>query len=134
MKALAVSFVALLLLLCCSAFGQQLQPLSGVVKTIKRRGQPTVHQVGLSWTQSVSPGITGDCVYRGTVTGGPYTQLFCSSTPSTGYTDLSVTAGATYYYVVTALVGSSEESGYSNQFTAIIPNVAPPTGLTGTEQ
>jgi len=133
MKALAVSLVVLLLLLCCSAFGQT-QPLNGVVKTIKRRGQPTVHEVSLSWTQSVSPGITGDCVYRGTVTGGPYTQLSCSSTPSTAYTDLAVTAGGTYYYVVTALVGSSEESGYSNQFTAIIPNVAPPTGLTGTEQ
>lgn len=95
---------------------------------------PTVHQVGLSWTQSTSTGLTGNCVYRGAVSGGPYTQLFCSSSPATTYTDASVVGGQTYYYVVTAVSGS-QESGYSNEFKAVIP-LSPnaPTGLTGTVQ
>lgn len=95
---------------------------------------PTVHQVGLSWTQSTSTGLTGNCVYRGTVSGGPYAQLFCSSSPATTYTDTSVVGGQTYYYVVTAVSGS-QESGYSNEFKAAIP-LSPnaPTGLTGTVQ
>jgi len=95
---------------------------------------PTQHQVALTWTQSTTPGITSNNVYRGTTSGGPYSLIYSSTTPITAYTDTSVVGGDTYYYVVTALIGS-EESGYSNQFQANIPVApAPPTGLTGTVQ
>ncbi|MBZ5547413.1 MAG: hypothetical protein LAO22_05535 [Acidobacteriia bacterium] len=40
---------------------------------------------------------------------------------STAFTDNSVTAGQTYYYVVTAVDASSNESGYSNETSAVIP-------------
>jgi len=95
---------------------------------------PTQHQVALSWTQSTTPGITSNNVYRGTTSGGPYSLIYGSTTPITAYTDTSVVGGDTYYYVVTALIGS-EESGYSNQYQANVP-VAPasPTGLTGIVQ
>ena len=95
---------------------------------------PTQHQVALSWTQSTTPGITSNNVYRGTTSGGPYTLLYGSTTPITAYTDTSVVGGDTYYYVVTALIGS-EESGYSNQYQANVPiSPAAPTGLTGVVQ
>jgi fibronectin type 3 domain-containing protein len=91
----------------------------------------TVHSATLTWTQSTTTGITGNNVYRGTVSGGPYTLLTTTPlAPATTYKDTSVTAATTYYYVVTALVGT-EESGYSNQATAAIPTTtAAPTGLT----
>jgi len=78
------------------------------------------HSVTLTWTASTTSGITGYNVYRSTTNGGPYTQV--TSTPVTGttYTDTSVTALTTYYYVVTALVGSSQ-SGYSSQASAPVP-------------
>jgi len=40
---------------------------------------------------------------------------------STSYTDNSVQAGQTYYYVVTAVDGSGNESVDSNQAQAVIP-------------
>jgi fibronectin type 3 domain-containing protein len=94
---------------------------------------PTQHQVNLSWTQSTTPGITSNCVYRSVTSGGPYTQLACSTGASTQYTDSTVVGGNTYYYVVTALV-NTQESNYSNQVQAIIPNVLPPTGLQAVSQ
>lgn len=74
--------------------------------------------VSLSWAASVSSGVTGYKVYRGTASGGPYTLLSTIGT-ATSYTDNTVQTGRTYYYVVTA-VGSGESS-YSNQAQAIIP-------------
>jgi len=40
---------------------------------------------------------------------------------NTAYTDSTVTSGTTYYYVATAVNSGSEESGYSNQATAVVP-------------
>jgi hypothetical protein len=77
------------------------------------------HTVDLTWDAS------GDAVsynvYRGTVSGGPYTMINTSSVSTTTYTDSTVVSGDTYYYVATAVNASSEESGYSNQTTAVIP-------------
>jgi len=42
-----------------------------------------------------------------------------SSDPS--YTDTNVQSGQTYYYVVTAINSSNQESGYSSEVTAIVP-------------
>jgi fibronectin type 3 domain-containing protein len=93
----------------------------------------TPHSATLNWTQSTTPGVTGNNVYRGTVSGGPYTLLTTTPVaPATTYMDTAVSAATTYYYVVTALVGT-EESAYSNQVTAVIPsNTNSPTNLTVT--
>ena len=40
---------------------------------------------------------------------------------TTNYTDSSVLAGATYYYVVTAVDAAGTESAYSNQTQAVVP-------------
>jgi fibronectin type 3 domain-containing protein len=90
------------------------------------------HSCTLNWTQSTTPGITSNNLYRGSVSGGPYMLVNSSSSPSTSYVDTSVTASTTYYYVVTALVGT-EESLYSMQATCAVPaTTTAPTNLTVT--
>lgn len=91
-------------------------------------------QVTLNWTQSTSPNLADNCVYRGAVTGGPYTQLACSAAPIVTYPDTTVIRGNTYYYVVTAVNTSGIESGYSNEIKVVVPSVTPPTNLTFTVQ
>ncbi len=79
------------------------------------------HSVSLAWKSSTSPTVSGYKVYRANSSGGPYTVLNSAPTTSTVYSDLSVAAGVTYYYVVTAVESSGNESAYSNQTTANIP-------------
>ena len=80
------------------------------------------HQVQLSWGASSSSGITGYNVYRGGVSGGPYTKINSALVVGTTYSDSSVQAGKTYFYVTTALNGSGTESAYSNQVQAVVPS------------
>jgi hypothetical protein len=80
----------------------------------------TQHTVDLSWSASTS--AVGYNIYRGTVLGGPYTMVNTSLDGTTAYTDSTVVSGQTYYYVATSVDASSNESGYSNQATAVIPN------------
>ena len=77
--------------------------------------------MALGWTASTSS-VIGYNVYRGTVTGGPYSSKLTSSpVASTQFTDTSVQSGQTYYYVVTSVNSSDVESAYSGQATATIP-------------
>jgi len=82
--------------------------------------EPTQHTVDLTW--NASSGAVGYNIYRGTVSGGPYTMINTSLDSTTTYTDSTVVSGTTYYYVATAVNSESQESGYSNQATAVIPN------------
>ncbi len=82
---------------------------------------PTQHSVDLSWQASTGSGVVGYNIYRGSVSGGPYSTINSALEASTAYTDNAVTAGQTYYYVTTAVDGSGGESGYSNQARAVIP-------------
>jgi hypothetical protein len=102
---------------------------------------PTPHKVVLTWTQSTSPNITGNCVYRGSKA-GTYTlpALFCSTTPITTFTDTSVVSGQVWDYAVTAqqtVTGTIQESAYSNDVQVVIPgpnapNMGPPTNAKST--
>jgi fibronectin type 3 domain-containing protein len=80
----------------------------------------TQHTVDLTW--DASSGAVGYNVYRGTVSGGPYSMINSTLDTTTAYTDSTVASGQTYYYVVTAINSESQESGYSNQAQAVIPN------------
>src|ERR1700732_2916190 len=94
---------------------------SPTVQTMTGTGTTaTQHTVDLSW--SASSGAVGYNVYRGAVSGGPYTMINSALDSTTAYTDNTVVSGQTYYYVATAVDASSNESGYSNQATAVIPN------------
>jgi fibronectin type 3 domain-containing protein len=77
------------------------------------------HSVSLSWSASSST-VTGYNVYRGMSSGGPYNVIDSNDSGMT-YTDNSVQAGQTYFYVVTAVDAQGNESVYSNQAKATIP-------------
>jgi len=62
--------------------------------------------LGLSWN-AVS-GATAYIVYRGTVAGGPYTEV--ASVPGTAYTDAGLASDTLYYYVVRAFAGCESEA------------------------
>jgi len=82
------------------------------------------HDVMLSWTGTTAPGMVGYNVYRGTASNGESTTALNSSPVSgTSYTDTNVQAGATYYYVVTAVNSSGANlTAASNEASAAVPS------------
>ena len=78
------------------------------------------HTVGLSWSASTSTGITAYNVYRSVTSGSGYSKLASTAATVLSFSDQTVSSGATYYYVVTAVAGANE-SVYSNQASASIP-------------
>ncbi len=81
---------------------------------------PAQHSVSLTWADSGS-GIMGYNVYRGGTSGGPYVGINSGLDPTTAYTDNSVSAGQTYYYVATSVDGNGKESPFSNETQAVVP-------------
>ena len=79
--------------------------------------------VALAWTATTTSWATGMRVYRGTASGGPYSQLTqISGLATTTYNDVPGTG--TFYYVVRAYYtgnGANWESANSNQPTAVKP-------------
>lgn len=103
--------------------GYSLAPNPGIVVT------PTSHSVVLTWTASTTTDVTSYNVYRATVSGGPYTKL--TGLAASPYTDIGVTPGNTYYYVVTA-VDPNGESVNSNEADGLIPSGLYCTNLSWT--
>lgn len=97
-------------------------PNSPTVQSLTGNGTAATHSVLLSWNASSSQDVVGYNVYRGTQSGGPYSQINTSLDSTTTYTDTSVTNGDTYYYVTTAVNSNNQESAYSNEAEAQIPN------------
>jgi hypothetical protein len=95
---------------------------SGSPQTVALSGAG-IHDVILSWTASTTSGVVGYNVYRGTTSGGPYpTELNSSPINGTAYTDATVQAGQTYYYVVTAVASNDvTQSADSTQVSATVP-------------
>jgi hypothetical protein len=89
--------------------------VSGTGVTTQQAGRT----VTLSWKPS-SSNVVGYFVYRGTVSGGPYTKLNPTADTQASFTDPGLTSG-TYYYVVTSVDSNNVESGYSNEVQVIIP-------------
>ncbi len=107
--------------------------VTGSVSVVSNAGNsPTVtalsgtgantHSVSLSWVASTSSGVTGYNVYRGAVSTGPYTKINSAEVTVTSYSDTTVQAGETYYYVTTALDSTGGESAYSNSAEAVVPS------------
>jgi fibronectin type 3 domain-containing protein len=88
--------------------------------------QAATHSVALTWSWSQGSGdpALGFHVQRSLTTGGPYTVITTTSVTVLTYTDLTVVAGTTYYYVVTAY-NAAGDSLPSNQVTAVIPVAVP---------
>lgn len=81
---------------------------------------PGVHTVTVTWNASTTSGLAGYNVYRGTVSGGPYSRITSTPTTALQFTDSSVTANQTYFYVVTAVGGNGVESVVSNEIKVVI--------------
>ena len=79
-----------------------------------------VHSVSLSWIDG-DTSITGYNAYVASASGGPYLRLTSTPIAGTSYVDSSVQSGRTYYYVVTALDSTNQESTYSGEIAAIVP-------------
>jgi hypothetical protein len=82
------------------------------------------HSVDVAWIASVSAGVTGYNVYRGTVSGGPYSQINSTLISGTAYTDHTVVSGTHYCYVVTSYASSGyspQESVYSVESCTTVP-------------
>lgn len=81
---------------------------------------PVSHSVALSWAPGPT-GIVGYNTYVGSASGGPYSRLTSAPLQSTSFVDTSAQSGQTYYYVVTALDATNQESAYSTEVSATLP-------------
>jgi hypothetical protein len=72
----------------------------------------------LDWNDNSESDLFGYYIYRSTTSGSGYKKLEYWPTAASTYTDTGVTGGITYYYKVTALDTSCNESGYSTQVSA----------------
>jgi hypothetical protein len=78
------------------------------------------HFVSLAWSET-SSGVVGYNVYSNTQPSGPAIKLTSTPVGTPAYTDNTVQSGQTYYYWVTALDSSGNESAYSSDVVATIP-------------
>jgi fibronectin type 3 domain-containing protein len=95
-------------------------PNAGVNAPANLTATPGNAQIALTW--SPVTGASSYSVLRSVKAGGPYAAVASSAGPS--YTDLGLTNGVAYFYVVHALVGGAE-SGDSNEASAR-PTLGPP--------
>ncbi len=80
------------------------------------------HSVTLKWNASPSK-VEGYNVYRKKISdANPYLRINRSLVRSTTYEDKEVEAGASYYYVVSAVDACGTESSFSNKSYAKIPS------------
>ncbi len=90
----------------------------------------------LDWNDNAETDLSGYHVYRGTSVTGPFTKLTPSTISGSAYDDTTASTGTTFYYRVTAVDTSSNESAPSDTASAtrIADTVAPavPTGLAAT--
>ena len=95
--------------------------------------------VELDWDDNSEDDLDGYNVYRSLTSGGSYEKLNDTVLSNSSYSDETVIGGETYYYVVTAVDTSSNESGYSNEESAAVPDTGMGsvlrewwTGISGT--
>jgi serine protease len=89
--------------------------------------------VALDWSNNTESDLAGYTVYRSTSAGGPFAALNASLLVASAYTDNAVTNGTTYYYRVTAVDTSGNESSNSSTASATpsAPDTTPPSAPTG---
>ncbi len=92
---------------------------SKATESLSGTGVVPQYSVDLSWLSSNSP-VAGYNVYRGTAK-GKYSKVNGKLDSSTTFTDATVASGSTYYYAVTAVSSSGEESAYSSPLEVAVP-------------
>ncbi len=76
---------------------------------------PGIGRVFLTWKENSEPDLAGYHVYRATRSGGPYERLTDKPLNRSTFSDEKVRQGMTYYYVITAVDKSGNESGRSKE-------------------
>lgn len=86
--------------------------------------------VTLNWDPNTEPDLAGYRLYRSTTSGSGYSKVGEITAPSTEFTDTVIMDG-TYYWVVTAFDANGNESGFSNEVSAVLDSTPPgaPAGL-----
>lgn len=74
--------------------------------------------VSLNWDDNTEEDLAGYNIYRSTTSGSGYVKLNGSLLAGSDYIDNTVTNNTMYYYVVTAVDESENESAYSSEVSA----------------
>jgi len=93
-------------------------------------------QVTLSWTANTESDLAKYRVYRSTSSGfTPSSGNKIAEPTNNSYTDVGLTNGTTYYYKISAIDNTGNESGYSNEVSATplfrVTYFVPNSGITG---
>mgnify|MGYP003835807941 CR=1 FL=1 len=75
----------------------------------------------LDWEDNTEQDLGGYNIYRSTTSGSGYAKLNSSAVPNSDYTDNTAAGGETYYYVVTAVDTSWNESDNSKEASVAVP-------------
>ncbi|MBN2333827.1 MAG: hypothetical protein JXO49_12080 [Deltaproteobacteria bacterium] len=89
--------------------------------------------VTANWTANSESDLAGYNIYRSTSSGSGFTKLNPSLITNPSYIDtVNGEIESTFYYVVSAVDSSGNESGYSNEANVRIDTSAPqpPNGIT----
>jgi len=81
--------------------------------------------VALDWLDNDDPDLLGYHVRRATTPGGPYASLTSLPLPASNYLDTGLVNGTSYFYIVTAVDLSGNESTASNE-VEVTPTWMPP--------
>ncbi len=84
----------------------------------------------LDWNSNTETDFAGYNVYRSASGTGPWTKLNSSFLTASGYTDSNVSLGQTWFYRVTAVDASSNESAPATT-NATVGDTTPPAAPTG---
>ena len=129
LKIIKFSLLSCVLLLCSCGSNFNIDPATNNVCPAWGCKSPpfpvyTVHIVTLTWQENDST-VQGYNIYRGSISGGPYTQINdVLQSPMTYVDEITVNNAdtpVTYYYVATAVNTYGAESAFSNEVAAVIP-------------
>ncbi len=84
-------------------------------------GYPMDQGAFIDWDANAEPDIQQYYIYESLTSGGPYDEV--DNDDVTEWMFYNLTNGSTYYYVVTAMDTSNNESGYSNE-VAVTPSAS----------
>ncbi len=108
------------------------EPPAAPLNLVVQAGGPGALQ--LTWNANTEPDLAGYRLYRSLTPGGPYVMINPDTLlTSTSYLDENLAGGHTYYYVVTAIDASGNESQRSNEASGFVAEIPIVQGDTGPE-
>jgi fibronectin type 3 domain-containing protein len=120
--ALMIIFVSLVIAFVGCAKGDLSGSSSSPSPSPTPTPQPSSHSVQVLWDASTSSSLQGYKVYRGQVSGGPYTSVSgLLDTSILQFSDSTLNAGQTYFYVVTSVDVNGLESAQSSEVSVAVP-------------